>query len=130
MLRNIVANSAAGIATQAPVTPKICGRISKNPTINNNVRANEIHADAFPFESAVKNPEETRFTPLNRKFTAKILNPASARANVSGSFVNTDTIGVASIMEADVIAIEEMTVNKKEIRYIFRSSLRFPAPYW
>ena len=115
MHTNSVASSAAGIATQAPVTPKICGRISKKPTINKKVRANEIPADAFPFESAVKNPEDTRFTPLNRKFTAKILNPASANANVPGSFVNTDTIGVARRIEATAIATEEAIVNKNEI---------------
>ena len=115
MHTNSVASSAAGIAAHAPVTPKSCGMISKKPTINKNVRANEIPADAFPFESAVKNPEDTRFTPLNRKFTAKILNPASAKANVPGSFVNTDTIGVERTMDTAVIATEDTIVNKKEI---------------
>ena len=34
-------------------------------------------AEVFPLDSAVKNPEDVMFNPLNRKLTAKSLKPAT-----------------------------------------------------
>ena len=42
-------------------------------------RQKEMMAEVFPLDSAVKNPEDVMFNPLNRKLTAKSLKPATAR---------------------------------------------------
>ena len=66
------------MAIQAPVNPRKVGRVNKHKTINTNVLQNEMTAEIIPLDNAVKNPEEAMFKPLNRKFTAKILNPGAA----------------------------------------------------
>ena len=106
-----VAASAAGTAIHAPVTPIIFGSVMRKITVNTSVRPKEIKAEIFPLESAVKNPEDTIFIPLNKKLMAKILKPSLASLNVSASFVNTDTIGVARNTAAIVTITEEITVN-------------------
>ena len=66
-----VRNSATGIASHAPVTPRNRGRISRDSTINTSVRKNEIIADTLPLDNAVKKPEDVILIPLNRKLMAK-----------------------------------------------------------
>ena len=82
--RSSVRNSATGMAIHAPVRSRKAGRINKHNTINTSVRQNEIIADTSPLDKAVKKPEEVIFKPLNRKLTAKILNPGAeiGRAHV------------------------------------------------
>lgn len=47
--------------------------------VNSRVLQKEMMAEVFPLDSAVKNPEDVMFNPLNRKLTAKSLKPATAR---------------------------------------------------
>ena len=48
--------------------------------VNSSVLQNEMTAEVFPLDRAVKKPEDVIFSPLNRKLTAKSLKPATARA--------------------------------------------------
>ena len=77
-----VRNSATGMAIQAPLIPKIRGRINNEITIKTNVLQKEISADTFPLDSAVKNPEDVIFMPLNRKLMENNLNPTEASSQV------------------------------------------------
>ena len=70
------------MAIQAPLIPKIRGRINNEITIKTNVLQKEISADTFPLDSAVKNPEDVIFMPLNRKLMANSLNPTEASSQV------------------------------------------------
>ncbi len=70
------------MAIQAPLIPKICGRINNEITIKTNVLQKEISADTFPLDSAVKNPEDVIFMPLNRKLMANSRNPTEASSQV------------------------------------------------
>ena len=67
--------SAIGIASHTPVTPNIFGNIKRKIVINPNVRKNEITADAFPLDNAVKKAEEKILPPENRKLNEKTGNP-------------------------------------------------------
>lgn len=71
-----VRNSATGMASQAPVIPRNLGRIRRASVVNSRVRQKEMTAEVFPLDSAVKNPDDVMFRPLNRKFTAKRWKPA------------------------------------------------------
>ena len=102
-----VQSSDAGIAIHAPFSPHTRGKTSRNTTVKNSVLQKEINADTFPFDNAVKNPEDAILNPLNRKFIAKIWNPTDASSHVSGSFVNIVTIGFARIAATIVIATDE-----------------------
>ena len=75
-----VHSSATGMAIQAPVIPRNRGRISSAAVVNSSVLQNEMTAEVFPLDRAVKKPEDVIFSPLNRKLTAKSLKPATARA--------------------------------------------------
>ena len=77
-----VRNSATGMAIQAPLIPKIRGRINNEITIKTNVLQKEISADTFPLDNAVKNPEDVIFMPLNRKLMANSRNPTEASSQV------------------------------------------------
>lgn len=70
------------MAIQAPLIPKIRGRINNEITIKTNVLQKEISADTFPLDSAVKNPEDVIFMPLNRKLMENNLNPTEASSQV------------------------------------------------
>ena len=118
------------MAIQAPFRSRKEGRINKHNTINTSVRQNEIIADTSPLDKAVKKPEEVIFKPLNRKLTAKILNPGAARRKVSASCVKIVTIGVDKVMAAIVRRIEEIPTKRNDILCIFFSSFLLPAPYW
>lgn len=111
-----VRNSATGIASQAPTMPRKCGRIRSESTIKTSVRRKEMMADTRPFERAVKKPEEAILIPLNRKFTAKIRKPASASSKVAGSWVKTDTRGVALKTAASVMTTEDTITKRNEVR--------------
>ena len=77
-----VRNSATGMAIQAPLIPKIRGRINNEITIKTNDLQKEISADTFQLDSAVKNPEDVIFMPLNRKLMANSRNPTEASSQV------------------------------------------------
>ena len=74
--------SATGIESQIPSISKKCGSTSMLPTTNTNVRRNEIAADTFPFDNAVKNDDAKILTPANRKFHINIRYPSRAMAKV------------------------------------------------
>ena len=74
-----VQSSATGMAIQAPVMPRNLGRRRSAAVVNSRVLQKEMMAEVFPLDSAVKNPEDVMFNPLNRKLTAKSLKPATAR---------------------------------------------------
>ena len=59
-------NSATGMASHTPVTPRIGGSVISESRMNTNVRANEITAEVFPSESAVNSAEEKILNPLNK----------------------------------------------------------------
>ena len=65
-----VRNSATGMAIQAPLMPKIRGRIISEMTMNTSVLQKEIMAETFPLDNAVKNPDEVILIPLNKKLIA------------------------------------------------------------
>lgn len=77
-----IANACTGVAIQAPLIPKIRGRINNEITIKTNVLQKEISADTFPLDSAVKNPEDVIFMPLNRKLMENSRNPTEASSQV------------------------------------------------
>lgn len=110
-----VRNSATGIASHAPVTPRNRGRISRDSTINTSVRKNEIIADTLPLDNAVKKPEDVILIPLNRKLMAKIRKPASARAKVSGSWVKMDTSSVEVATAARVMRTDDAATKRNEV---------------
>lgn len=66
MALNRVISSARGIANQTPVTPKTFGKSIKQIIIHTKVRINEIIADTFPFDKAVKSEDAKIFTPTNK----------------------------------------------------------------
>ena len=70
------------MAIQAPLIPKIRGRINNEITIKTNVLQKEISADTFPLDNAVKKPEDVIFMPLNRKLMANSRNPTEASSQV------------------------------------------------
>lgn len=76
-----VSISATGMANQTPVTLRIFGNIQSETVINPNVLKNEITAETFPFDSAVKNAEEKILHPENRKPKTKIENPVFVISN-------------------------------------------------
>ena len=78
MDRSRVRNSAIGTASQAPLIPRNCGRISREIVVNTRVLAKEMIADTLPFDNAVKNPEERILNPQNRKFMANSRKPVTA----------------------------------------------------
>ena len=116
------------MAIHAPVIPIISGNKISDSDINTSVLQNDIIADIFPFDRAVKNPDDIILSPLNKKLMAKSLNPDAARLKVSASSVKTVIIGVDNNMAATAITTDEAATNINEILYIFFSSLWFFAP--
>ena len=128
MVTSRVRNSATGMAIHAPVIPIISGNKISDSDINTSVLQNDIIADIFPFDRAVKNPDDNILSPLNKKLMANSLNPDAARLKVSASSVKTVIIGVDNNMAATAITTDEAATNINEILYIFFSSLWFFAP--
>ena len=62
-----------------PGDPGACDS-QESAVVNSSVLQNEMTAEVFPLDRAVKKPEDVIFSPLNRKLTAKSLKPATARA--------------------------------------------------
>ena len=96
--------------------PRIGGSTSREITVKTRVRLNERIAEIFPFESAVKNPDDVMLSPLNRKLNAKIGNPVTASESVFGSCVNTVTSGRESEIATNRRTIDEAPTKTKEIR--------------
>ena len=71
-------NSATGMASHTPVTPRIGGSAVSESRMNTNVRANEITAEVFPSESAVNSAEEKILNPLNKNARQKREKPSTA----------------------------------------------------
>ena len=108
-----VRNSAAGTASQTPVIPRKYGKVTRQITRKKSVLENEIIAETFPFDNAVKIPDEMMLIPLNKKFTAKMRNPTDASSKVAESLVKTDTINPehrtnAGKFHNDLICISKM----------------------
>ena len=59
--------SAQGSAAQRASLPNTIGSTIIDPERNINVLANDIAADAFPFERAVKKADDSILTPINKK---------------------------------------------------------------
>ena len=95
--------------------PNIFGRTNSDITIKTSVRLKEISADTFPFDNAVKNPEDVMLIPLNKKLMANILKPAEASSHVCCSFVKTVTITGENITATVTTNTEEIITNKKAI---------------
>ncbi len=56
--RKNVMNSARGIASQTPFTPRTAGSVSSAITVKTKVLEKEISAELSPSDSAVNSPEE------------------------------------------------------------------------
>ena len=106
-----VRNSAAGTASQTPVIPRKYGNVTRQITRKKSVLENEIIADTFPFDNAVKISDEMMLIPLNKKFNAKIRNPTDASLKVAGSLVRTDTINPEHRTDNTTMKTEQTQVN-------------------
>ena len=102
----------------------------KQITRKKSVLENEIIAETFPFDNAVKIPDEMMLIPLNKKFTAKMRNPTDASSKVAESLVKTDTINPEHRTDNTTMNTEQMQVNFIMILYVFRRCSFCPAPYW
>ena len=78
--KNMVKNSAVGIAIHTPVTPKSAGSVKRDTTINPKVLIKEMIAEVFPSERAVKSADENILNPLNKKARENRENPSTASA--------------------------------------------------
>ncbi len=78
--RMIAMNSAMGVASQIPVTPKRAGRISMAITVNTKVRENARTAEMIPLESAVNIPLAKILKPTKSNASEQIRLPTTARS--------------------------------------------------
>lgn len=56
--KNSVTNSATGIASHTPVTPKMAGSVRSDSRIKTKVLVKDMTAEVLPSESAVKRADE------------------------------------------------------------------------
>ena len=71
-------NSAAGVASQIPFTPKIKGRAIMVISMNTNDRENASTAETTPFDRAVNMPLAKILNPINKSAMVQILFPVTA----------------------------------------------------
>lgn len=76
----IAMNSATGVASQIPVTPKRAGRISMAITVNTKVRENARTAEMIPLERAVNIPLAKTLKPTKSNASEQIRLPTTARS--------------------------------------------------
>lgn len=97
--------SAAGVASQMPLTPNIRGRIIMAAIINTKDLENASTADTMPLESAVNIPLANMLKPMKSNAMVHTLFPVTARSKtgLSGR-VNTDTKG--SVRKNDAAAVK------------------------
>lgn len=125
----MVINSAMGTASHTPLSPNTMGRVNRNRTNSTKVLMEEIIADAFPSDNAVKNAEANILIPLNKKLHANMENPLRAmeKTGVASSAKNL-TSPVANRMDKKNIAADTPTTKKIQILKIFLSLSLFPNP--
>ena len=76
----IAASSAAGVASQIPVTPRMTGRTSMAISVKTKVRENASTAEMSPLESAVNIPLAKMLKPTKSRAREQIRFPATARS--------------------------------------------------
>lgn len=100
-------NSAAGVASQIPFTPKISGSTIIVISINTNDLENARTAETIPLDNAVNIPLAKILKPIKNNAAVHILFPVTARSytGLSGR-ANTDTSGLVNIKEAATVTTE------------------------
>ena len=73
-------SSAAGVASQMPVTPKIAGRISMAISMNTKEREKARIAETIPLDSAVNIPLAKMLKPIKSSASVQIRFPVTASA--------------------------------------------------
>ena len=77
----IAISSAAGVASQIPVTPKNNGSANKQITMNTKEREKARIAETIPLFKAVNIPLEKILNPINNNTILQILFPVTASSN-------------------------------------------------
>ena len=122
-------NSAAGVASQIPFTPRNAGSTSMVISIKTNDLEKARTAETTPFDSAVNIPLAKILKPMKSSATVQILLPVTARSytGLSGR-ANTDTSGLVSIKDAAAVIIEMAVITLRLIEISFFSFSWFCSP--
>lgn len=122
-------NSAAGVASQMPFTPRSIGNTIMVININTNDLENARMADTTPLDNAVNIPLAKILNPIKSKAIVHILFPdtASAYTGLSGR-AKTDTSGLVSPKEAAAIIPEITAITLMLILTSFFSFSKFCSP--
>ena len=107
----IAINSAAGVASQIPLTPNIRGSTTIVTSMNTKDLENASAADTTPFDSAVNIPLAKILKPINSNAMVQILLPVTAR-------LYTGLSGRAKIDTKDSVKKKEKDAVKTEITAI------------
>ena len=98
-------NSAAGVASQIPITSKNAGRISMAITVNTKVREKASTAEIIPLESAVNIPLAKMLNPTKSNASEQIRFPWTARSKTAlPGLAKIDTKGSVTIRETITVA--------------------------
>lgn len=122
-------NSATGVASQIPFTPKKAGRTSIVTNINTKEREKARMAETTPFDNAVNIPLEKILNPIKNSAKVHIRFHVTARlyTGLSGR-ANTDTRGFVKAKEVITITTEIPPITFKLIVISFFSFSRFLSP--
>ena len=103
-------NSAAGVASQIPFTPKIKGNSIIVISINTKDLENARIAETIPFDRAVNIPLAKILNPINNNAIVQTLFPVTAKSYTGLSErANMDTNGFVNRKEA-ITVVKEMPI--------------------
>ncbi len=113
----IAISSAAGVASQIPVTPKNNGSANKQITMNTKEREKARIAETIPLFKAVNIPLEKILNPINNNAILQILFPVTASSNTGLS-------GLAKMLTSGFVMIKDAAKKRTEITAMIFKLLR------